>query len=233
MKPLYNRIVGAGAGSAFWLWVALCRELEDLVLSKQITIEVYDPDNFVGGNGSKRLPKPHNPNQPKVEYLATFIKHVMRDTPPITHAEKLLPSHFLEGDWSKTIVVDGTDMGRLQREMFWSQLEQHGIKGIRLALDGTGIATISPGPPIYMGDESEQHDAYTKTPHLGQVFRSVGMGAEAILYLLYTGKVIETQHFMPTLENAENEFLMPTIMEDIMDRNDGLFRKLAEGGGND
>jgi hypothetical protein len=59
------------------------------------------------------------------------------------------------------------------------------------------------------------------------------MGAEAILYLLYTGKVIETQHFMPTLENAENEFLMPTIMEDIMDRNDGLFRKLAEGGGND
>lgn len=210
MKPLYNRIVIAGAGSAFWLVVALCRELED----QDVIIEVWDDDTFEGGNGIKRLPRPHDLKQYKVTYLQTFIKHVMGNNPPEVHPEKLLPSHFLEGDWSKTIVVDGTDMGRLQRESFWSQLEQHGIKGIRLGLDGTGISCVSPGPPIYMGDEEEQHSEYTKTPWLGQVFRSVGMGAEAILYLLYTGKVLEMDHFVPTPENHTNE-----IREENNDRN--------------
>lgn len=204
MKPLYNRIVIAGAGSAFWLLVALCRELEPLVLSKQLTIEVYDDDNFIGGNGSKRLPEPHNPDQPKVEYLATFIKHVMGNVPPVIHARKLVPSDFVDEDWSKTIVVDATDMGRVARELFWETLDEYEIKGIRLALDGAGISTISPGPPIYMGDEEEQHNEYTKTPHLGQVFRSVGGGAEAVIYLLYTGKVLERDDFMPTPENPVN-----------------------------
>ena len=205
MKPLYNMIVGAGSGSAFWLWVALCRELEPLVLSGQLVIEVWDDDTFIGGNGSKRLPKPHNPNQSKVEYLATFIKHVMGNVPPVIRPYKFHPANFSEGDWSRTIFVDATDMGRTKREELWEEIEQNRVKGIRLALDGTGISTISPGPPIYMGDEEEQHDEYTKSPHLGQVFRSVGGGAEAIIYLLYTGKVLERDDFMPTPENHVNE----------------------------
>lgn len=200
MKPLYNRIVIAGAGSAFWLTVALCRELEDIV-----PIEVYDDDNFVGGGGAKRLPMPLDPTQPKVEYLHTFIKYVMGNTPPIIHTRRFYPDDLGEGDWSKTIFVDATDMGRSERELMWDTIDMLDIKGIRLALDGTGIATVSPGPPIYMGDELEQHDDYTIKPWLGQVFRSVGMGAEAILYLLYTGKIIETQHFMPTAANPVNE----------------------------
>lgn len=205
MKPLYNRIVVAGAGSAFWLLVALCRDLDYLVISKQLTIEVYDDDTFIGGNGQKRLPVPHNPNQCKVQYLETFIGHVMNNTPPVINLKKLLPSTFSEGDWSQTIVVDATDMGRIDRERFWDALDNFKIKGIRLGLDGTGISTISPGPPIYMGDEEEQHNEYTKSPGMGQVFRSVGGGAEAIIYLLFTGKVLERDDFMPTPENHVNE----------------------------
>jgi hypothetical protein len=51
-----------------------------------------------------------------------------------------------------------------------------------------------------MGDEEEQHTEYTQPPHLGQVFRSVGYGTEAVLYLLYTGKVTERDAYMPTPE---------------------------------
>jgi hypothetical protein len=201
----FDKVVVAGAGSAYWLVFALCRDT-----SGMIPIEVYDDDTFEGGNGFRRLPKAISPLAYKVDLLRAQVVYVMGDIPPKIHRRKLLPSELLNGDWTRTLVVDCTDMSIEDRKEWWKALKASNAKGLRMALDGTGVATVSPGPPLISGNGGRQ--GYGVTPGLSQAMRAAGQGAEAILYYLLTGKPLEFQTFVPTAENETNEI---TEREDI------------------
>lgn len=197
-KKFFDRVVIAGAGSAYWLVIALCRDL-----AGSIPIEVYDDDTFDGGNGFRRLPKAKDPTIYKVDLLKAQIIHVMGDFPPIIHRRRLTSSDLLYGDWTRTLVIDATDMDHLSRKEWWKSLKSSGGKGLRVALDGTGIATVSPGPPMISGDGGRQ--GYGVTPNLSQAMRAAGQGAESIIYYLLTGKPLEFQTFVPTADNEVNK----------------------------
>jgi hypothetical protein len=203
MELKFNRLVIAGSGSAFWTIVALCRELSAEILIGRLKIEVYDDDTLEGGTGFRRLPKTHDPRKFKVEILKTFIAHVMGDPPPIVRTRRLTSSDLLYGDWTQTLVIDATDMDLLSRRAWWQSLKSSGAKGLRGALDGTGVATVSPGPPLVAGDDNLQ--GYGVSPNLGQVYRAAGMLTEAILFYLQTGEPLEFQTFVPTPDNRSNE----------------------------
>jgi hypothetical protein len=203
MELKFNRLVIAGSGSAFWTIVALCRELSGEILTGRLKIEVYDDDNLEGGSGSRRLPKTHDLRKSKVEILKTFITHVMGDPPPRIYARRLTSSDLLYGDWTQTLVIDATDMDLVSKRAWWKALKSSGAKGLRGALDGTGVATVSPGPPLVAGDDNLQ--GYGVSPNLGQVYRAAGSLAEAILFYLQTGEPLEFQTFVPTPDNRSNE----------------------------
>lgn len=201
MDPKFNRIVIAGAGGVgFWLTVALSRALRG-----SPSIEVYDPDTFEGGNGHLRLPK-NIPTTYKVDSLRLFISFVMGDPPPAVHRSLLLPEEIRTGDWSKTLVLDCTDMDQEPREAFWKAIKESRATGIRVSYDGLGIATISPGPPIWIGDDG--NGDYAIIPNLPQSFGAAGLGAQAVLYTLYTGKRLDFQTFVPTYETESIEIPM-------------------------
>src|SRR5262245_55576371 len=126
-----KRVVIAGAGSAFWTVVALCREFSRELSMKELTLEVYDDDTFEGGNGARRHIKVANPTSYKVDALRSFISIGMGDPPPTVHRRRLLPSELLTGDWTETLVVDATDQGEADREAFWKAIDANGCKAIR------------------------------------------------------------------------------------------------------
>lgn len=221
MDLKFNRVVIAGAGSAFWTTVALCREFSKELSMKELTIEVYDDDTFEGGNGFRRLPKVHDPKKFKVEVLRTFISLAMGDPPPIIHTRRLLPYELLIEDWTKTLVIDATDQGEESRKAFWDAIDANRSKGIRLSLDGNGVATVSPGPPLVYRDDN----GYGEIPNQGQVFRAAGQGAEAIIFALRTGRIPEFQTFVPTPTNESIEI----TMDRIMDRHNEVFKALSKG----
>jgi hypothetical protein len=197
-KKFFDRVVIAGAGSAYWLVMAICRDI-----GGDIPIEVYDDDTFEGGNGFRRLPKPYDKGIYKVDLLHTQIKFVMGDIPPIIHRRKLLPEEILTGDWSRTLLIDCTDMSIEDRFKWWKALKSSKAKGLRMALDGTGVATVSPGPPLIVGNGGPQ--GYGVTPNLSQAMRAAGQGSESIIYFLLTGEPLEFQTFVPTADNELNE----------------------------
>lgn len=176
----------------FELTKILCR-----VLGDSVRIEIYDKDTFEGGTGHLRLPRAWDKTQTKVKLLRDHITFVMGDRPPKIHEKFLTPEDFSEGDWSKTIVVDCTDMGEGRSEL-WDALELAGARGIRGSYDGMGMRTISPGPPLSVGAPTA---GYMTPPNYAQMVSAAGDLAQAILYLLYTGDLMEFQHFIPTPEN--------------------------------
>lgn len=192
MKPKFNRIVIAGAGGVgYWLTMALCRSL-----GGRVPITVYDPDTFEGGNGSLRLPKVMDPATHKVKLLRAQVNFFMGDAPPIVYPRRLEPAEFLIGDWSSTLVVDCTDMNQVPREELWNAFEAVGAKGLRVSYDGLGIATISPGPPLETGSNGEGN--YAVMPNLAQSFAAAGLGAQAVIYMLYVGEPLDFQVHVPT-----------------------------------
>jgi hypothetical protein len=203
MESKYNRIVVAGAGAGFWTVVDLCRMFSKDLTIKSLTIEVYDDDTFEKGTGYRRLPKSHDPSQYKVDALKTFVQYIMGDPPPTIHRSKLTPKELLTGDWTKTLVLDCTDMSVNDRLEFWDALKASGATGLRGSMDGTGVAVVSPGPPIVFGEDNLQ--GYDIPTNQGQVSRAAGQLAEAVLYTIRTGKILEFQTFVPTPETSSLE----------------------------
>lgn len=200
MDLKFNKIIIAGAGGVgFWLTIALCRTLRGT-----IPIEVYDPDTFEGGQGYLRLPRADS-SRYKVNVLESFIasSFIMRDYPPTTYRRRLTPEDFRGWDRRDTLVVDCTDMDQEPREALWEVIRHSGATGIRVSYDGLGIATISPGPPMMTGDATD--GGYNIVPNLAQSFGAAGLGAQAVLYTLYTGKVLEFQTFVPTYKTESIE----------------------------
>lgn len=178
----------------YWLTGILCRCLA----STDVRVEVYDKDTFEGGSGYLRLPKAWDRSQFKVELLAAQVAFVMGDRPPKVHKQFLTPDDVRARDWRGTIFVDCTDMGE-GREELWNAIEQAGAVGIRGSYDGRGQRTISPGPPLSVGTPVAGYDV---PPNFAQCISAAGDLAQAVLYLLYTGKVLEFQHFIPTFETS-------------------------------
>lgn len=207
MDYKFKRVVVAGAGGVgFWLTWALCR----MLAGSGVLVEVWDSDNFEGGNGFRRLPKPSKNSLAKVRLLQTEIGFIMRDPVPNVYEKLLLPRDFEEGDWKSTLVLDCTDMGQRDRNAFWDALEAAGAKGLRISYDGLGMATISPGPPM-VGEMGEENDdgGYAVMPHIGQSFLAAGAGACAVMYFLRTGKHLEFQFHVPTPEHESIEIDLP------------------------
>lgn len=201
MEYKFDRIVVAGAGGVgYWLLWALCR-----MIGKDLKIEVYDPDTFEGGNGFRRLPRPAQKKLYKVDLLRGEIAFVMGDTPPIVYPKLLTPAEFEKGNWSKTLVLDCTDMGQRAREEFWDALDKSGAKGLRVSYDGLGVATVSPGPPMVTGAADSEDGGYAIMPHIGQSYLAAGAGACAVMYYLQTGKPLEFQLHVPTPETPSLE----------------------------
>lgn len=199
MNPKFNRVVVAGAGGVgFYATALLCHELGGLY-----PVEVYDADAFEGGNGHIRLPKVLDPTMYKVDLLSLHVAFVMGDRPPIVHRKFLTPEDFSKGNWSKTLVLDCTDMDQEPREKFWKALKNSGATGIRISYDGLGIQTISPGPPMWTGDDTSGH--YNIIPNRAQSFGAAGLGAQAALYTFYTGKKLDFQVHVPTPETESIE----------------------------
>jgi len=190
----FERVVVAGAGGVgYWLLWALCR-----MVGGNIKIEVYDPDNFDGGNGFRRLPRPARKETAKVDLLKGQIGFVMGDTVPTVHIKYLNPEDFKSGDWSKTLVLDCTDMGQKKRAEWWDALAKSGARGLRISYDGLGIATISPGPPMLPPGADENDGGYQILPTIAQSFTAAGIGASAVMYFLETGDPLELQVHIPT-----------------------------------
>lgn len=208
MSFKFNRIVIAGVGGVgYWLTWALSRDL-----AGQIPIEVYDPDNFEGGNGFKRLPKASERKLKKVDLLKIQIPFIMGDPSPKVEAKYLWAADFETGDWKDTLVVDCTDMNRSQRQQFWDALQLAGAKGLRVSYDGLGIMTVSPGPPMFGGDDPNA-GGYQRVPTLAQSFGAAGLGAQAVTYMLHTGNPLEFQVHVPIFD-AESINVPAVLIEE-------------------
>jgi len=213
MNQKINRIVVAGAGAGFWVVVGLCRALSKELQMKELTIEVYDDDNLIGGTGFRRLPKAINESHYKVDLLYTHVKFVMGDVPPKIHRRKLGRDELLIGDWTTTLVLDCTDMSVVDREKWWKTLRTSGARGLRISMDGTGAAVVSPGPPIVIGNDNLQ--GYDVPTNQGQVWRAAGQGVEAVLFLLATGETPEFQTFVPTAQYRTLEINQGELSDNI------------------
>lgn len=181
----FSRVVILGAGGVgFWLATALSRDIKD------VPIEVWDDDNFEGGNGARRLPFVRDKSQTKADFLWGFVQMVMNDSPPHIYPHKLTPDALMPDErWDRVLVMDCTDMDLEPRRFLWKFLTEKGATLMRVSYDGTGIVLVSPGLP-FVGTPG---GGYARVPTLGQSYAAAGLGAMAVMRALKTGYLSDYQ----------------------------------------
>lgn len=193
-------IIGAG-GLGWWLTAALMR-CDDLTNE----FVIYDDDDFQGGNGAKRLPRPGRVDRKKVNELSGWLtewcmgaefKRLTAKSYRFTHTN-------LYGFNRVALIVDCTDAPISTRIPIYQEAWNNGIPVVRGSYDGEMI-TFGYRPPDSVVDDG----GYNLIPNMAVTFAAAGMVAESVRRVL-KGESVKpyTYHFGPVWRSAtgnENE----------------------------
>jgi hypothetical protein len=193
-------IIGAG-GLGWWLTAALMRCAD---ITNQFCI--YDDDDFVGGNGSKRLPRPGRETRLKVKELEGWLTEWLMGQEYRRAEFKGYKFNLnnLYGHTAVALIVDCTDAPISSRLPIYQEAWNYGIPVVRGSYDGEMI-TFSYRPPDSVVDDG----GYNLVPNMAVTFAAAGMVAESVRRVLKGEKVKPyTYHFGPVWRSAtgnENE----------------------------
>ena len=195
-------IIVMGAGGLGWWTVAGLLRCEDIT-NKFI---IYDEDDFVGGNGKKRLPIPANETTRKVNELAGWLTEWMFT--PVSDRVSVKNYKFTNASIynlrSVALILDCTDAPISSRNAIYEAAWEAGIPVLRGSYDGE-MVTFGYRPPDSVVDDG----GYNLVPNMAVTFAAAGMVAESVRRYL-RGEVVKpfTYHFGPVWRSAtgnENE----------------------------
>jgi len=195
-------IIVMGAGGLGWWTVAGLLRCEDIT-NKFI---IYDEDNFVGGNGKKRLPIPANETTRKVNELAGWLTEWMFT--PVSDRVSVKNYKFTNASIYNlrcvALILDCTDAPISSRNAIYEAAWEAGIPVLRGSYDGE-MVTFGYRPPDSVVDDG----GYNLVPNMAVTFAAAGMVAESVRRFL-RGEVVKpfTYHFGPVWRSAtgnENE----------------------------
>jgi len=195
-------IIVMGAGGLGWWTVAGLLRCEDIT-NKFI---IYDEDNFVGGQGKKRLPIPANETNRKVNELAGWLTEWM--FAPVSDRVSVKTFKFTNASIynvrSVALILDCTDAPISARNAIYEAAWEAGIPVLRGSYDGE-MVTFGYRPPDSVVDDG----GYNLVPNMAVTFAAAGMVAESVRRYL-RGEVVKpfTYHFGPVWRSAtgnENE----------------------------
>lgn len=195
-------IIVMGAGGLGWWTVAGLLRCEDIT-NKFI---IYDEDDFVGGNGKKRLPIPANETTRKVNELAGWLTEWMFT--PVSDRVSVKNYKFTNASIYDlrcvALILDCTDAPISSRNAIYEAAWEAGIPVLRGSYDGE-MVTFGYRPPDSVVDDG----GYNLVPNMAVTFAAAGMVAESVRRYL-RGEVVKpfTYHFGPVWRSAtgnENE----------------------------
>lgn len=195
-------IIVMGAGGLGWWTVAGLLRCEDIT-NKFI---IYDEDDFVGGQGKKRLPIPANETTRKVNELAGWLTEWM--FAPVSDRVSVKTYKFTNASIfsvrSVALILDCTDAPISSRNIIYEAAWEAGIPVLRGSYDGE-MVTFGYRPPDSVVDDG----GYNLVPNMAVTFAAAGMVAESVRRYL-RGEVVKpfTYHFGPVWRSAtgnENE----------------------------
>lgn len=171
-------------------------------------LEVYDPDNFIGGSGDKRLPKVSKPDMKKVDLLGMQIRNIMGDMLHRAYASYLVADDFKIGNWKQTVVVDATDAPIDKRRVWWDAAKAAGARVIRASYEGHnglggGIALVSKTLPFQKSGDTSGN--YASAPDQSLSFLAAGLAASMIRELVRSGRIEDIQVEIPVSLGASFE----------------------------
>jgi len=189
-------IIVMGAGGLGWWTVAGLLRCEDIT-NKFI---IYDEDDFVGGQGKKRLPIPANETNRKVNELAGWLTEWM--FAPVSDRVSVKTYKFTNASIfsvrSVALILDCTDAPISSRNIIYEAAWEAGIPVLRGSYDGE-MVTFGYRPPDSVVDDG----GYNLVPNMAVTFAAAGMVAESVRRFL-RGEVVKpfTYHFGPVWRSA-------------------------------